>query len=101
MFPCSDGSYAGCTPPDWRRPLSAADADLDGSYVLQGNLDPSALFAPPETLDQEVDRVLAEGRKLSRGHIFNLGHGIDRHTDPDQLARVVDRVHAAPVGGQE
>ncbi len=86
---------------DWRRPLSAADADLDGSYVLQGNLDPSALFAPPETLDQEVDRVLAEGRKLSRGHIFNLGHGIDRHTDPDQLARVVDRVHAAPVGGQE
>ena len=84
---------------DWRRPLTAADADLDGRYVLQGNLDPSALFAPPGTLDREVDRVLAEGRKLTRGHIFNLGHGIDRHTDPDQLARVVDRVHAAPVGG--
>ena len=81
---------------DWRRPLTAADADLDGRYVLQGNLDPSALFAPPAALDAEVDRVLAEGRRLRRGHIFNLGHGIDRHTDPDQLARVVDRVHAAP-----
>ncbi|MEJ2540401.1 MAG: uroporphyrinogen decarboxylase [Gemmatimonadota bacterium] len=83
---------------DWRRPLTQADADLEGRYVLQGNLDPSALFAPPSALVEEVDRVLDEGRRLARGHIFNLGHGIDRHTDPDQLARVVDRVHAAPVG---
>ena len=83
---------------DWRRPLTAADADLEGRYTLQGNLDPAALFAPPALLDAEVDRVLAEGRRLTRGHIFNLGHGIDRRTDPDQLARVVDRVHGAPVG---
>ena len=83
---------------DWRRPLTAADADLEGRYTLQGNLDPAALFAPPAPLDAEVDRVLAEGRRLTRGHIFNLGHGIDRRTDPDQLARVVDRVHGAPVG---
>lgn len=82
---------------DWRRPLSEADAELGGRYVLQGNLDPAALFAPPAALDAAVDRVLAEGRSLKRGHIFNLGHGIDRRTDPDQLARVVDRVHAAPV----
>ncbi len=79
---------------DWRRPLGAADADLEGRYTLQGNLDPAALFAPPALLEAEVDRVLAEGRRLARGHIFNLGHGIDRRTDPDQLARVVDRVHA-------
>ncbi len=83
---------------DWRRPLTAADADLEGRYTLQGNLDPAALFAPPALLEAEVDRVLAEGRRLTRGHIFNLGHGIDRRTDPDQLARVVDRVHAAAAG---
>ena len=82
---------------DWRRPLTEADRDLGGRYTLQGNLDPSALFAPAEVLDREVDRVLAEGRRLSRGHIFNLGHGIDRTTDPEQLARVVERVHRAPV----
>lgn len=82
---------------DWRTPLGEADAALGaGRYSLQGNLDPSALFAPGPTLDAAVDRVLADGRGL-RGHVFNLGHGIDRHTDPDALARVVDRVHAAPV----
>jgi uroporphyrinogen decarboxylase len=82
---------------DWRIPLSRADAHLGaGRYTLQGNLDPSILFAPDEVMDAEVDRVLAEARGL-RGHIFNLGHGIDKRTDPDRLARVVERVHAAPV----
>ena len=82
---------------DWRIPLSTADHELGGGYTLQGNLDPSALFAPDEVLDAAVDRVLAEGRSLSSGHVFNLGHGIDRHTDPDKVARVVERVHAASV----
>ncbi len=82
---------------DWRNPLSQADALLgEGDFTLQGNLDPSNLFAPADVLDSAVDDVLREARGL-RGHIFNLGHGIDRHTDPDVLARVVDRVHAAPV----
>jgi uroporphyrinogen decarboxylase len=82
---------------DWRNPLSVADDALGaGRFSLQGNLDPSLLFAPGEVLDAAVDRVLDEASGL-RGHIFNLGHGIDRHTDPDALARVVDRVHAAPV----
>lgn len=83
---------------DWRIPLTEADRQLgSGRYTLQGNLDPSLLFAPGETLDAAVDRVIAEGSALPRGHIFNLGHGIDRSTDPDALARVVDRVHAAKV----
>ena len=83
---------------DWRIPLAEADANLGrGRYTLQGNLDPSLLFAPGPVLDEGVDRVLASAAGL-RGHIFNLGHGIDRHTDPDQLARLVDRVHAASVG---
>jgi uroporphyrinogen decarboxylase len=82
---------------DWRIPLSRADAALGGGrYTLQGNLDPSILFAPDEVMDAEVDRVLAEAAGL-RGHIFNLGHGIDKRTDPDRLARIVERVHAAPV----
>lgn len=84
---------------DWRVPLAEADVNLgSGRYTLQGNLDPSLLFAPEATLDEGVDRVLSAASGL-RGHIFNLGHGIDRHTDPDQLARVVDRVHAAQAGG--
>jgi uroporphyrinogen decarboxylase len=82
---------------DWRHRLADADQALGaGRFSLQGNLDPSLLFAPDAVRDEAVDRVLADAAGL-RGHIFNLGHGIDRRTDPDALARVVDRVHAAPV----
>jgi len=96
LHPAVEGLDVDVIQVDWRRPLSDADRDLAGRYVLQGNLDPACLFAPAATLDEAVDRVLKQGRSVKRGHIFNLGHGIDRYTDPDQLARVVDRVHAAP-----
>ncbi len=62
--------------------------------AVQGNLDPEAAFAPWPVLEAKVHEVLAAngGRP---GHIFNLGHGVLPETDPDQLARVVDAVHAA------
>ena len=43
--------------------------------AVQGNLDPTLLFAPRERLLARVDDVLrrAGGRP---GHVFNLGHGI-------------------------
>jgi len=84
---------------DWRTPLQDADEALGGEFTLQGNLDPSMLMAPPETLLSAADSVLEAGRSLKRGHIFNLGHGIDKSTDPDQVARLVDHVHEAPVRG--
>ena len=42
---------------------------------MQGNLDPTALFAPPAELKRQVAAVLdaAAGRP---GHVFNLGHGL-------------------------
>ncbi len=91
------GLHADVIGVDWRTPLEAADEALGGQFVLQGNLDPSILFAPPESLLVAADSVLDAGRSLRRGHIFNLGHGIDKRTDPDQVARLVERVHAAPV----
>ena len=77
---------------DWRTPLGAVRRLLGGQKAVQGNLDPAALFAPPEVLEQEAGRVLHEagGRP---GHIFNLGHGIWPHTDPEAVARLVDVVH--------
>ncbi len=65
---------------------------LGGDAVVQGNLDPAALYAPRDELAAAIDDVLAEGRS-ARAHIFNLGHGIHRRTDPDQVAFLVDRVH--------
>ena len=77
---------------DWRLPLSRAREILGPSVGAQGNLDPAALFAPPKELERQIDRVLEEAGP-NPGHIFNLGHGIERATDPDAVTRLVDYVH--------
>ncbi len=76
---------------DWRRPLSAWRREAPGK-VLQGNLDPAALLGPPQAMQAEADRVLREG--LGAPHVFNLGHGLFPATEPDAVARLVDRVRA-------
>lgn len=77
---------------DWRTPLPVALAALGRPAALQGNLDPAALFAPRVELAAAIDLVLEQASGLP-GHVFNLGHGIDRATDPDAVAFLVDRVH--------
>jgi uroporphyrinogen decarboxylase len=77
---------------DWSLPLSQAVGRLGGDAVVQGNLDPAALFAEPDELVRDVDRVLEEGSGAA-AHVFNLGHGIHRTTDPARVALLVDRVH--------
>jgi uroporphyrinogen decarboxylase len=77
---------------DWRLPLSEARRVLGPELAVQGNLDPAALFAPRDELGRQIDRVLADAGD-EPGHIFNLGHGIERTTDPDAVAFLVDRVH--------
>jgi uroporphyrinogen decarboxylase len=77
---------------DWRLPLSRARDILGPDVAVQGNLDPAALFAPRDALGEQIRRVLTEAG-TTPGHIFNLGHGIERNTDPDALAYLVDRVH--------
>lgn len=81
---------------DWRLPLSKARAVLGPDTAVQGNLDPAALFAPRHELGRQIDRVLEEAGP-EPGHIFNLGHGIERTTDPDQVKFLVDRVHERTV----
>ena len=85
---------------DWTLPLSLADVLLGGGRVLQGNLDPAELFGPPDALLRAADAVLAEAEGL-RGHIFSLGHGIDRRTDPDQVARLVDHIRERGPAGRQ
>jgi uroporphyrinogen decarboxylase len=77
---------------DYRVSLADALARLDGSYAVQGNLDPALLFAPWEALEAKVRSIVEEG-KAAPGHIFNLGHGVLPDTDPDVLTRVVELVH--------
>jgi uroporphyrinogen decarboxylase len=79
---------------DWRTPLDQAAAQLGPDVSLQGNLDPAVLFAPWPVIEEQVRRILDEGR-AARGHIFNLGHGVLPDTDPEVLTRVVALVHEA------
>jgi uroporphyrinogen decarboxylase len=83
---------------DWRLPLSRARALVGPESAIQGNLDPAALFAPREALGTQIRRVLMEAGS-EPGHIFNLGHGIERATDPDAVAYLVDKVHEWTEGG--
>ncbi|HEX4249020.1 MAG TPA: uroporphyrinogen decarboxylase [Pseudonocardia sp.] len=78
---------------DWRVPLDVATRRIGPGKAVQGNLDPSVLFAGQDVVDAEVRRIVAEG-KAAPGHVFNLGHGVLPATDPDVLARVVDLVHS-------
>jgi uroporphyrinogen decarboxylase len=77
---------------DWTTDLQAARQATGGKIALQGNLDPSALFAPPEVLRAETLRVL-DSYGPGSGHVFNLGHGITPEVDPERVALLVDTVH--------
>jgi len=78
---------------DWTQDLTDARSLVEDRVALQGNLDPGILYAAPERIRKEVERVLASyGR--GPGHIFNLGHGIHPDVDPDHVAALVDAVHA-------
>ena len=83
---------------DWLVSLEEAARRTGGRVALQGNLDPSTLYASPEGIRAEVRRTLdsyAEGNGGSRdGHVFNLGHGLSPDMDPEHIGVLVDEVHA-------
>ena len=86
---------------DWTINLADAKRRVKGAVALQGNLDPSTLFAPPAMIEQEVSRVLREFASdgSADGHVFNLGHGISQFTDPASVEVLVHAVHRASARG--
>jgi uroporphyrinogen decarboxylase len=76
---------------DWRTPLDECRTLFPGK-TLQGNLDPALLLASSKVVTEETRRTLRQG--LGGPHIFNLGHGVLATTPPDNVARIVDIVHA-------
>ncbi|PTQ78392.1 uroporphyrinogen decarboxylase [Nitrosomonas oligotropha] len=77
---------------DWTIDIGDARRRVGNKVALQGNLDPSVLFASPEVITAEVAKVLASYGNGS-GHVFNLGHGISQFTPPENAAALVDAVH--------
>lgn len=79
---------------DWRTPIAETWAKLGADRAVQGNLDPTVLFAPRAVAERHAQRVLDDAGGRS-GHVFNLGHGILPETPVDTVAAVVDYVHRA------
>jgi uroporphyrinogen decarboxylase len=76
---------------DWTTDIKAARAQIGARVALQGNMDPSMLFASPARIRKEVDAILA-GFGHGSGHVFNLGHGITPGVNPDHVTAFVDAV---------
>lgn len=77
---------------DWRVPLDDAVRRIGPGKAVQGNLDPTTLFAPTEFVHARAAEVIEAGR-AAEGHVFNLGHGVLPATDPDSLTRLVEFIH--------
>ncbi len=77
---------------DWTVDLAQARRRVGGTVALQGNLDPATLHARPEKIRARVANVLAAFGDGS-GHVFNLGHGIDQHVNPEHVTALVEAVH--------
>ena len=63
-----------------------------GNIAIQGNLDPSILYANEETIESQVESVLTDFGHYN-GHIFNLGHGIHQDTPIEHVQYLVNAVH--------
>jgi len=78
---------------DWTADARAARRLAAGRVALQGNLDPAALFAPPERV-RDAARKVIDSFGVEPGHIFNLGHGLQPRTPVESVAALVDEVRA-------
>ena len=78
---------------DWTTDLGQARQRVGHKVALQGNMDPSVLYASPEKIQQEVKRIL-QSYGSGIGHVFNLGHGITPQVDPAHAGAFIDAVHS-------
>jgi len=91
---------------DWTANLGKARAIVGGEVggpgkALQGNIDPNVLFAAPEQVAAQARAVLdsfgtphTDRSTTGPTHIFNLGHGINQFTPPENVAALVETVHS-------
>jgi uroporphyrinogen decarboxylase len=77
---------------DWTIDIADAKARIGDRVALQGNMDPSMLYAPAERIEEEVQQILA-GFGNGSGHVFNLGHGIHLDVPPENAGVFVEAVH--------
>jgi uroporphyrinogen decarboxylase len=76
---------------DWTMNLGKVRKLVGDKVALQGNLDPTVLYANQNKIKQEVEKTLSSYGNGS-GHVFNLGHGILPDIKPDNAKALVNFV---------
>ncbi|WP_339896653.1 uroporphyrinogen decarboxylase [uncultured Gilvimarinus sp.] len=77
---------------DWTTDIGAARTRVGSRVALQGNMDPTILYASPDRIRQEVGAIL-QSFGTGAGHVFNLGHGITPEVDPEHAGAFIRAVH--------
>ncbi|WKX26322.1 uroporphyrinogen decarboxylase [Tatumella ptyseos] len=77
---------------DWTTRIDEARQRVGHRVALQGNMDPSILYAQPARIEAEVQTILEQYGQGS-GHVFNLGHGIHLDVPPENAGVFVESVH--------
>jgi len=77
---------------DWTCDIGEARRRVGSKVALQGNMDPTVLYANPQAIRQEVSNILASYGS-GTGHVFNLGHGITPEVDPANAGAFIEAVH--------
>jgi uroporphyrinogen decarboxylase len=77
---------------DWTTDISSARRQVGDRVALQGNMDPTMLYASPQRIREEVSSIL-EGYGNGSGHVFNLGHGITPEVNPENARVFIESVH--------
>lgn len=77
---------------DWTCDIGEARRRVGSKVALQGNMDPTVLYANPNAIRQEVSNILAS-YGAGTGHVFNLGHGITPEVDPANAGAFIEAVH--------
>mmetsp|Transcript_16515 Transcript_16515/g.31287 ORF Transcript_16515/g.31287 Transcript_16515/m.31287 type:complete len:413 (-) Transcript_16515:80-1318(-) len=67
-----------------------AAAGIEGPGGVQGNLDPGVLFGSQETIKERTEEILRKAGP--RGHVMNLGHGIEAATSEENAAFFIETV---------
>jgi uroporphyrinogen decarboxylase len=76
---------------DWTIDLAKTRDKIGSKVAIQGNLDPTVLYAEPYFIKREAKKVL-QSYGDGPGHIFNLGHGILPDIKPDHAKILVDYI---------
>lgn len=88
------GIHADVIAVDWRNRLETSirilkETGLD--VTVQGNLDPQVLIGSEQLVREKVRAIVAQGKK-ARAHIFNVGHGLLPHVNPEAITWAIDEV---------